>query len=110
MNSKVKNYKRALYLLDSIAGLAEKHINDIVSYKYEYTKCTKLPVDTLYEGLAVTIKSITSNCTIYFYTDATPTRQIIQSPTNAKDNILDPLKYPDYYRRIERAGLDYEPQ
>jgi len=42
---------------------------------------------------------------VYFYTDATPTRQLIFLPTENKDKIVNPLEYPDYYKRIDRVEI-----
>ena len=102
VESKKQYYERTVYLLDSIAKSAGQNVNDIISYKYEYTKCTVSPVRTQYEDSKVTTKLMTSSATTWFFTDATPTRQIIRSPDESKNNVLNPIEYPDYYRKIDR--------
>jgi len=101
--TKIMYYKKIISLLDSIEKSLGIHVNDFISYKYEYTKYTKSPKDTTYADNKTTISSSTNTASLFFYTDATPTRQIISLPTETKDNILNPLEYPDYYKRIDRT-------
>ena len=103
IENKIMYYKKTISLLDSIEKSLGKHVNDFISYKYKYTQYTKSPKDTTYTDHKTTIKSSTKTASVFFYTDATPTRQIISLPTETKDNILNPLEYPDYYKRIDRA-------
>ena len=101
-NSKILHYKRTIYRLDSIEKSLGQHVNDLISYKYEYTKHTTLPNDTLNGDNNMTVRKVYKTTTVHFYTDATATRQIILLPTENKDKIVDPLEYPDYYKRIDR--------
>lgn len=103
IDSKIMYYKKTIYLLDSIEKSLGQHVNDYISYKYKYTKYTKSPNDTLIANNKTTIKSYSKTFSMYFYTDATPTRQIIWSSAKTKDIILNPLEYPDYYKRIDRV-------
>ena len=57
---------------------------------------------TQYEDSKVTTKLMTSSATTWFFTDATPTRQIIRSPDETENNVLNPVECPDYYRKIDR--------
>jgi hypothetical protein len=102
IESKRIYYKKTIYLLDSIEKSLSQHVNDYISYKYKYTKYTKSPKDTLYEVNKMSIKSTSMTASVDFYTDATPTRQIIWSTKATKDKILNPVEYPDYYKRIDR--------
>jgi len=104
-NSKILHYKRTIYLLDSIEKSLGQHVNDLISYKYEYTKHTTLPNDTLAGDNNMTVRKESITATVYFYTDATPTRQLILLPTENKDKIVNPLEYPDYYKRIDRDAI-----
>ena len=104
-NSKILHYKRTIHRLDSIEKSLGQHVNDFVGYKYEYTKHTTLPNDTLNGDNKMTVNKVYTTATVHFYTDATPARQIIFSPTENKDNIVDPLEYPDYYKRIDRVEI-----
>ena len=104
-NSKILHYKRTIHRLDSIEKSLGQHVNDLVGYKYEYTKHTTLPNDTLNGDNKMTVNKVYTTATVHFYTDATPARQIIFSPTENKDNIVDPLEYPDYYKRIDRVEI-----
>jgi hypothetical protein len=104
-NSKILHYKRTIYLLDSIEKSLGQHVNDLISYKYEYTKHTTLPNDTLDGDNKTTVRKESITATVYFYTDATPTRQLIFLPTENKDKIVNPLEYPDYYKRIDRVEI-----
>ena len=101
-NSKILHYKRTIYRLDSIEKSLGQHVNDLIGYKYEYTKHTTLPNDTLNGDNNMTVRKVYTTATVHFYTDATATRQIILLPTENKDKIVDPLEYPDYYKRIDR--------
>ena len=101
-NSKILHYKRTIYRLDSIEKSLGQHVNDLIGYKYEYTKHTTLPNDTLNGDNNMTVRKVYKTATVHFYTDATATRQIILLPTENKDRIVDPLEYPDYYKRIDR--------
>jgi len=101
-NSKILHYKRTIYRLDSIEKSLGQHVNDLIGYKYEYTKHTTLPNDTLNGDNNMTVRKVYKTATVHFYTDATPTRQLILLPTENKDRIVDPLEYPDYYKRIDR--------
>ena|ERR1035437_8673615 len=103
IDTKIMYYKKIISLLDSIEKSLRIHVNDFISYKYEYTKHTKSPKDTTSADNKTTISSSTNTASVFFYTDATPTRQIISLPTETKDNILNPLEYPDYYKRIDRT-------
>ena len=103
IESKIMCYKKTIYLLDSIEKSLGQHVNDLISYKYKYTIYTKSPTETSYEVNKLSTKSSTKTTSVYFYTDATNTRQIIWSPIDTKDNILNPLEYPDYYKRIDRV-------
>ena len=103
IESKIMYYKKTVSLLDSIEKSLSQHVNDIISYKYKYTKYTKSPVDTLNANNNTTIKKTTETMSVIFYTDATPTRQIIWLPVETKDKILNPIEYPDYYKRIDRV-------
>jgi len=103
IDTKIMYYKKIIFLLDSIEKSLGKHVNDFISYKYEYTQYSKSPKDTTYADNKTTIRSSTNTASVFFYTDATPTRQIISLPTETKDNILNPLEYPDYYKRIDRT-------
>lgn len=101
--SKIRFYKEIIYLLDSIERSLGQHVNDFISYKYIYTKNTFSPNDTLNTDNKTTITNTTNTMSMFFYTDATPRRQIIWSPEENKDKILNPLEYPDYYKRIDRV-------
>jgi hypothetical protein len=103
IDTKIMYYKKTISLLDSIEKSLGIHVNDFISYKYEYTKYTKSPKDTTYADNKTTISSSTNTASVFFYTDATPTRQIISLPAETKDNILNPIEYPDYYKRIDRT-------
>ena len=103
IDSNIKYYKQTIYLLDSIEKSLGQHVNDFISYKYKYTKYTTTATDTLYADNKTTLKSSTKTASLFFYTDATPTREIIALPTERKDNVLNPLLYPDYYKRIDRV-------
>lgn len=102
-NSKILHYKRTIYRLDSIEKSLGQHVNDLIGYKYEYSKHTTLPNDTLAGDNKMTVKKESKTMTVHFYTDATPARQLIFLPTENKDKIVDPLEYPDYYKRIDRV-------
>ena len=101
--NKIRFYKESIYLLDSIERSLGQHVNDFISYKYIYTKITISPNDTLNTDNETTITNSTNSMSMFFYTDATPRRQLIWSLEENKDKILNPLEYPDYYKRIERV-------
>ena len=103
IESKKMYYKKIIYLLDSIDQSLGQHVNDLISYKYKYTIYTKSPIETLYGVNKISTKSTSKTTSVYLYTDATISRQIIWSPSETKDNILNPLEYPDYYKRIDRV-------
>jgi len=101
--TKIRYYKKITYLLDSIEKALGQHVNDFISYKYEYTKHAKSPNDTLNVNNKTTVSYTTKTASVSFYTDVTPTRQIIWSTSEMKDKVLNPLEYPDYYKRIDRV-------
>jgi hypothetical protein len=106
--TKIRYYKEIIYLLDSIEKSLGQHVNDIISYEYKFIKNTISPNDTINADNKTTITTATNTMSAFFYTDATPTRQIILLPEERKDIILNPLEYPDYYKRIDRAGTTIE--
>jgi|GEM_PF-2090864 len=95
-------YNKIIYLLDSIEKTHFHDLNSIVSYHYKYTVSTKTPKKTSSNGNSYTSVYKSKTTSVEFYTDATDVREIIWLPAETKHNIVNPVEYPDYYKRIDR--------